>query len=140
MAGELNGTAVILTNTTGEIVGQGDFTLTYGGTPIDISNKSYGDWVTLLDGEGANKQYIFSGELTYNNDAQYRKVKADSQSHTMDTYTMTLVGSGVVTDESFTGIFMPTGLSESYAKGVKVATTLAFNSSGIVTPTAAADV
>lgn len=140
MAQELNGTAVILTNTTGEIVGQGDFTLTYGGTPIEISNKSYGDWITYLDGDGAGKQYIFAGELTYNNDPQYRKVKADAQSHTMDTYTMTLVGSGVVTDESFTGLFMPTGLSESYARGAKVATTIAFNSSGVVTTTAPADI
>lgn len=140
MAGELNGSAVILTNTTGEVVGQGDFTLTYGGTPIEISNKSYGDWITYLDEEGASKQYVFSGELTYNNDAQYRKVKADSQSHSMDTYTITLVGSGVVTDESFTGIFMPTGMSDSYPRGAKVATTIAFNSSGEVTPTAASDV
>lgn len=140
MAGELNGTAVILTNGTGEIVGQGDFTLTYGGTPIEISNKSYGDWVTLLDGEGASKQFIFSGEFTYNSDDQYRKVKSDSISHTMDTYTMTLVGSGVVTDESYVGTFMPTGLSDSYAKGVKVATTLSFNSSNEVTYTEAADV
>jgi hypothetical protein len=33
MAKELNGTAIVLNNTTGEIVGQGDFTHTFGGTP-----------------------------------------------------------------------------------------------------------
>jgi len=140
MSGEINGTAVILSNGTGTVVGQGDFTLTYGGTPIEIGNKSYGDWITYLDGDGSGKQFIFSGEFTYNNDTQYRKVKADSISHTMDTYTMTLVGSGVVTDESHTGTFMPTGLSESYARGAKVATTLSFNSSGVVTSVPAADI
>jgi len=140
MSGEIQGTAVILTNGTGTIIGQGDFSLTYGGTPIEISNKSHGDWITYLDGDGATKQFIFSGEFTYNDDAQYRKVKSDSISHTMDTYTMTLVGSGVVTDESYTGTFMPTGLSDSYARGVKVATTLSFNSSNEVTYTEAADV
>ena len=43
MSGEINGTNIVIANGTGEIVGQGAFTLTYGGTPIDISNKSNGD-------------------------------------------------------------------------------------------------
>ena len=89
MSGELNGTAIILNNTTGEVVGQGDFTHTFGGTPIEIGNKSYGDNVTYLDGELSTKQHIFSGEFTYNDDAQFRKVRADSFSGTQDTYTLT---------------------------------------------------
>ena len=55
MAGEINGTAIVLNNTTGAIVGQGDFTHTFGGTPIEIGNKSYGDAVTYLDGELSGK-------------------------------------------------------------------------------------
>ena len=140
MAGELSGTAIVLNNTTGDVVGQGDFTHTFGGTPIEIGNKSYGDNVTYLDGELANKQHIFSGEFTYNNDAQFRKVRADAFSGTQDTYTVTYTGSGVVTDESFSGLFVPTGLSDTLPRGVKVATTLSFNSSGVVTLIAAADV
>ena len=140
MSGELNGTAIILNNTTGEVVGQGDFTHTFGGTPIEIGNKSYGDNVTYLDGELSTKQHIFSGEFTYNDDAQFRKVRADSFSGTQDTYTLTYTGSGLVTDESFTGLFVPTGLSDSIPRGAKVATTLSFNSSGAITIVEAADV
>jgi len=140
MAGELNGTAIVLNNTTGEVVGQGDFTHTFGGTPIEIGNKSYGDNVTYLDNELSAKQHIFSGEITYNNDTQFRKVRADALSGTQDTYTMTFTGSGAATDEAFSGAFVPTGLSDSIPQGAKVATTISFNSSGVVTHTPAADV
>lgn len=140
MAGELNGTAIVLNNTTGAVVGQGDFTHTFGGTPIEIGNKSYGDNVTYLDGELSGKQHIFSGEFTYNNDAQFRKVRADSFAGTQDTYTLTYTGSGTSTDESFSGLFVPTGLSDAIPRGAKVATTISFNSSGPVTIVAAADV
>ena len=140
MSGELNGTAIVLNNTTGEVVGQGDFTHAFGGTPIEIGNKSYGDNVTYLDNELAVKQHIFSGDLTYNDDTQFRKVRADAFSGTQDTYTLTYVGSGVATDESFSGLFVPTGLSDAIPQGAKVATSISFNSSGVVTIVPAADV
>ena len=133
------GTAIVLNNTTGAVVGQGDFSHTFGGTPIEIGNKSYGDNVTYADGELSGKQHIFSGEFTYNDDTQFRKVRSDAFSGTMDTYTLTFVGSGATTDEKFTGLFMPTGLSDSIPHGAKVTTSLSFNSSGVVTITAAAD-
>ena len=137
MAGEITGTAIVLNNTSGEVVGQGDFTHTFGGTPIEISNKSYGDNVTYLAGDLSNKQHIFSGEFTYNNNAQFRKVRNDALTGTMDTYTVTFTGSGDLGDdsdaESFSGLFMPTGLSDTLSRGVKVTTTLSFNSSGVVT-------
>lgn len=139
MAKELNGTAIVLNNTTGAIVGQGAFTHTFGGTPIEIGNKSYGDNVTYLDGELATKQHIFAGSLTYNDDEQYRKVRANAFTGTQDTYTLTYTGSGDVTDESFTGLFVPTGLSDAIPHGAKVETTIAFNSSGEVTIVAASD-
>lgn len=140
MAGEISGTAIVVHNTTGEVMGQGDFTHTFGGTPIEIGNKSYGDNVTYLDNELATKQHIFSGEFTYNGDAKFRKVRADAFTGTQDTYTLTFVGSGEVTDESFSGSFVPTGLSDTLPRGAKVATTISFNSSGPVTIVAASDV
>lgn len=140
MAGELTGTAIVVNNTSGTIVGQGDFTHTFGGTPIEIGNKSYGDNVTYLDGELATKQHIFAGSLTYNNSDEYRKVRKDAFNGTQDTYTLTYTGSGLVTDESFTGLFVPTGLSDALPMGAKVETTIAFNSSGIVAHVEAADV
>lgn len=139
MAGELNGTAIVLNNSTGEIVGQGDFTHTFGGTPIEIGNKSYGDNITYLDGELSGKQHVFSGAITYNNDEQFRKVRADAFTGTQDTYTLTFTGSGATTDESFEGLFVPTGLSDAIPQGAKVETTISFNSSGPVTIVAAAD-
>jgi hypothetical protein len=45
----------------------------------------------------------------------------------------------VVTDESFTGLFVPTGLSDGIPQGAKVTTDLSFNSSGVVAITEAAD-
>jgi hypothetical protein len=139
MAGEINGTAIVLNNTTGAIVGQGDFTHTFGGTPIEIGNKSNGDNMVYLDAELSAKQHIFAGEITYNNDTQFRKVRADAFTGTQDTYTLTYTGSGSVTDESFTGLFVPTGLSDAIPRGAKVATTISFNSSATVTIVAAAD-
>ncbi len=140
MAKELNGTLVVLNNTSGEVVGQGDFTHAYGGTPIEIGNKSTGDNIVYLDGQGATKQHVFAGDFTYNNDTQLRKVRADTFSHTLDTYTLTFTGSGTVTDESFSGSFMPNALTDTMPQGVKVSTAITFSSSGVVTIIPAADV
>ena len=139
MAGEINGTAVVVNNTTGEVVGQGDFSRTFGGTPIVISNKSYGDHVTYLDGELSDKQEVWAGEMTYNNDEQFRKVRTDARTGTMDTYTLTFVGSGATTDESIVATCIPTGLSDALPRGGPVVTSIAFNSSGEPTYTPASD-
>ena len=133
MAGELNGTNTVIENGTGEIVGQMETTLTYNGAPIDISNKSGGDYVQLLDGELAGKQVQFSGTIVYNDDTQFRKVRADSLVGTQDTYTITYTGSGATTDESFSATMVPNGLSDAIPYGDKVSTTITFLSSGTVT-------
>ena len=137
MSGEINGTNVVIANGTGEIVGQMEMTLTYNGSPIDISNKSAGDFVTLLDGELSGKQLQMSGTLVYNDDTQYRKVRADSLVGTQDAYTITYVGPAT-TDESFSATMVPNGLSDALPHGDKVATTITFLSSGTVAHTPAA--
>lgn len=131
-SGEINGTPCIIQNGSGDIVGQGSLTHTYGGTLIETSNQSNGDAVTYLEGENATKQHIFAGEFTYNDDTQYRKVRGDVFSGTSDTYTLTFV-SNATTNESFSGTFFPTGLSDTIGMGTKVTTSLSFNSSGDVT-------
>lgn len=131
-SGEINGTPCIVQNGTGEIVGQGSLTHTYGGTLIETTNQSNGDFITYLEGENAGKQHIFAGEFTYNNDTQFRKVRADVLSGTSDTYTLTFV-SDATTDESFSGTFFPTAMTDTIGQGVKVTTALSFNSSGEVT-------
>lgn len=139
MAGEINGTDVIIKKGTAGgtvIVGQGSVTHTFGGTPIDISNKSNGDNITLLDGELSVKQHIFAGTIVYNNDTVLRAVRADAFAGAQDEYTIEYV-SDATTDEKFTGQFVPTGLSDDLPHGDKVMTTISFNSSGVVTRTAA---
>ena len=137
MSGEINGTNVIISDGTGAIVGQMEMTLTYNGTPIDISNKSAGDFVQLLDGELSGKQLQMSGTLVYNDDAQYRKVRADSLVGTQDTYTVTYT-SDATTDEEFSATMVPNGLSDALPHGDKVSTTITFLSSGTITHTPAA--
>jgi len=136
MSGEINGTNVIIQNGTGDIVGQMSMTLTYNGTPIDISNKSNNDFVTLLDGELAGKQVQFSGDLVYNDDTQYRKVRADAIAGTQDTYTITYTSSAT-TDEAFVALMVPNGLSDAIPHGDKISTTMTFLSSGAITHTPA---
>lgn len=134
MAGEINGTKVILQDGTGEIVGQMTATLTFGGTPIDISNKANGDYITLLDGELAGKQLIWSGEIIYNNDDRYLALRANALSGTQDTYTVTYV-SGNTTDESFDFTGIANGMSDSLPHGDKSSTSITVSSSGAFTHT-----
>lgn len=140
MAGEINATNTVVQNSSGVIVGQGAFTHTFAGALIPISNKSYQDYVTNLDGELSGKQHVFAGEFVYNNDAEFRSTRADTFIGSQDTYTLIYVGSGAVTDESFTGLFTPNALSDSLGHGEAGKTSLSFSSSGPVAVTAAADV
>lgn len=139
MAGEINTTNTLVQNSSGVIVGQGSLTHAFAGAPIDISNKSYGDFLTNLNGELSGKQHTFSGDFVYNNDVQFRKSRTDSFVGTQDTYTLTYVGSGAATDESFTGLFTPTALSDDLGHGTAGKTSLSFVSSGTVTRIAPAD-
>lgn len=136
MAGEINGTGIILVNSSGAIVGQMEMNLTYAGTPIDISNKSAGDYVTLLDATLSGKQIQISGTIVYNSDAEYRAMRAEIVSGTQDTYTLTYT-SDATTDEAFAASMVPTALADSIPHGDKVTSSVTFLSSGTITYTAA---
>lgn len=137
MAGEVNGTNVILQNATGAIVGQMEMTMTFNGTPIDISNKSSGDWVVLLADELAGKQMQISGTLVYNNDTQFRAMRAAAFAGNQETYTLTYT-SDATTDEAFSATMVPTAMSDAIPHGDKMSTSMTFLSSGTVTRTPAA--
>ena len=137
MSGEINGTKVLIKKDGSTIIGQMEATVTFNGTPIDISNKSQGDWVTLLDGELAGKQLQISGTLVYNSDTVYRQVRADALAGTQDTYTIEYT-SDATTDEAFSATMVPNGLSDALPMGDKVTTSITLLSSGTVTHTAAA--
>ena len=137
MAGEINGTKVLIKKDGSTIVGQMEATVTFNGTPIDISNKSQGDWVTLLSGELAGKQLQIAGTLIYNSDTVYRQVRADALAGTQATYTVEYT-SDATTDEAFSATMVPNGLSDALPMGDKVTTSITLLSSGTVTHTAAA--
>ena len=130
MSGEINGTNVILANGVGTIVGQMEMTMAYNGTPIDISNKSEGDFIALMDGELAGKQLSISGSIVYNDDTQYEAVRSAAISGTQADYTFTYPSG-----EVFAATMVPTGLSDAAPHGDKVTTTITLLSSGVVTHT-----
>ena len=137
MAREINGTTVLISNSGGAIVGQMEASVSFGGTPVDISNKSAGDNITLLAGVVAAQQMTISGTCIYNSDTQYRAIRAAYLAGTHDTYTVTYTGAAT-TQESFAATCQVTGLSDTIPHGDKVTTSVTFVSSGAITHTAAA--
>jgi hypothetical protein len=136
MAGEINGTKVVLTKDGTTIVGVGEATMTFAGTPIDISSKSTGDFVVMLNNELAAKQVTIALTLNYNSSADFRQMRTDSRSGTQATYSLVYT-SDAATDESITGTFVPTGLSDAMPMGDKVTSTVNLMSSGAPTFVAA---
>lgn len=132
MAGEINGTTVVIQKgaTPADIVGQMEATMTFGGTPIDISNKSAGDWIQLLDGEISSQQITFAGSIVYNDDTVFQTVRLDAIAGTQDDYSITFPNG-----EAFAGKFVPTGLADTLPHGDKVTSAINFMSSGAVTRT-----
>jgi predicted secreted protein len=132
MAGEINGTDIMIQKgaVPVDIFGQMEATLTMGGTPINISNKSAGDFVLLLDGEVTSQQIVLSGTLVYNVSASHEAIMAEAFTGTQDDYLITL-GAG----ESYSGKFVPSGISVSIPHGDKVSSSFTLSSSGSVTRT-----
>jgi len=127
----LNGTKVLISDSAGALVGQGDFTVTYGGEPINVSNKSTGDWEVLLGGEIATQQIVLAGTLTYTDDVSYETQKDAAFKGIQDTYTVTFAATG----ETLTGVFHPHAMADTISRGVGVTTAISFSSSGEVTRT-----
>lgn len=100
MAGELSGTNVLLyrQGSSGfeDIMGQLEITTTYTGSPIDVSNKSFGDFVTLLDGELSTKQVTLSGNMVYNGDSAFQQMRQDRYNATQVRYRLDYNGEKAV--------------------------------------------
>ena len=125
MAGEFNATTVIFQKgaVPVDIVGLGEFNVTVGGEPITYENKSAGDWVLRLDGELSGQEVIVSGTFSYNDDALYQSVLTDAQTGAHDDYTMVLPDG-----RSFTGKFIPHGVSYAMPRGGAATTPVTFSS------------
>ena len=127
----INGTSVILQNSEGDIVGQMEMTISFQGAVIDVTNKSFEEWITIFDGAVSSKQLQISGSIVYNDDSQYRKIRHDAFNGILDNYTVTYV-SELDTEEIFSASMMPNALSDSFPHGDKITTSISFLSSGVV--------
>ncbi|MCP4987574.1 MAG: hypothetical protein GY928_16405 [Colwellia sp.] len=134
MAGENNATTIILQKGSSptDIIGQGEFAVTFGGEPITFENKSAGDWVQRLDNELSGKELVISGALTYNSDTVYREVQTEALTGTQDDYLLTFPDGFAAA-----GKFVPHGMSMALPRGGATVTTITFSSHGEVTYTAA---
>ena len=132
MAGEINGTDILIQKgaVPTDIFGQMEATMTMNGTPIDISNKSAGDFVTLLDAEVAGQQIVLTGTLVYNVSTDYEAIMAEAFSGTQDDYTIIFTGG-----ESYSFKGVPSGVSVAIPHGDKVSSSFTISSSGTVTRT-----
>ena len=131
LTGAVNGTNGVIVKIDGSestIVGQMEFTTTFTGQPIDVSNKSNGDWVCLMDGELSGKGETASGSILYNSDSIYRAVRDDTAVGTIGQYKIDF-GDGV-NNLYFSAI--PNALSDSIPMGDKVASSITFTSTGAI--------
>ena len=79
MVDEVNSTKAIVQIDYGDgfftTIGQIELTNSSSSAPIDISNKSYDDYIALMDGELSSRQYSLTGNIFYNSDTSYRKIR-----------------------------------------------------------------
>ena len=80
MIGDLNGTKAVIEIDFDDgffsTIGQIEFTQSYNASPIEISNKSYLDYVTYLDEGLSSIQFNLSGNIIYNSDLSYRRLRS----------------------------------------------------------------
>ena len=61
-----------------DIVGQGDASITHGGGPIEINNKSSGGWRVNLDGSTSTRSVDIDIEFTTSDEASLETLVADA--------------------------------------------------------------
>ena len=124
----MNGTKCILMREGGIIVGQMEATLSFDGTPINVTSKSDRDYQRLVNGELNGKQISITGQVIYNNDTAYVNTRLDARSGNKANYTF-LYQSG----ESFSAKFTPSNPTDRAIMGDKVTSELTLLSSAVIT-------
>lgn len=112
-----------------DIVGQGDATVNHQGAPIELSNKSSGNWRVNLDGSISTKAIDIDVPVTASDDASYETLVNAAFTGTAGPYVFDFV------EYYYEGTFTPVLQSESAAKDSAVEATIQFQSSGEVTRT-----
>ena len=132
MAGELNGTTVVLVTYDGAnnvtVFGQLEVTKTRSGTPIDISNKSFGDNVALLDGALASDGYQISGNFIFNTEDTFLLMRNDS----VNGKSRSFILEGL-TGQRWRYQCQITGVGDTFPHGAAAATSLTLTSTGAPT-------
>jgi hypothetical protein len=135
-SGVIAGIDVVIQKGTGPattVVGQGEGNITFVQTPVLTTNKSSGNFIEYADGLTTSKGLTFAGSLIYNDDVDLEAIRAGAWDSTQDDYTI-LYGA---TGESYTGKFVPNGLSDTAPMdGNVVSSSVTFSSSGTVVRTA----
>ena len=134
MSGEMNGTNIVLQRhnpATGylEVVGQIEITMVWNGAPIDISNKSFKDFITLLDGELSTKGMTFSGSIIYNGDAAFKALRDDRENGIISNYRLLYsVADAGENDYIFKAI--PETMVDTLPRGAAATTAFSLKTSG----------
>lgn len=118
-----------------DIVGQGDASLTHGGSPIEISNKSTGLWRVNLDGSTSTKSLDIDIEFTTSDDASFETLVTDAFAGTAGEYSFVFTDTSGTSGYYYEGIFTPVISAEAAAKDAAATSTLQFQSSGVITRT-----
>lgn len=132
MANGINGGTVLVYKsdnyaTKGDaLVGQGNLTATHAGQPIEINNKSSGDFREYLDGATSTKALDFAVDFTVTpNDAAQKQLLADAEAGTQASYIFDFNGIYY-----YIGTFVPALSTETGNKNEAVIASITFLSSG----------
>ena len=107
-----------------EIVGQGDATITHGGAPIEITNKSTGLFRTNLSNSTSTKSLDIALDFHFSDDATIAELTAAAFAGTDETYTFDLINYYVE------GTFTPVLNTTTAAKDTAVTQSFTFMSNG----------
>lgn len=113
-----------------DIVGQGDATITHGGAPIELNNKSSGGWRVNLDGSVSTRSTDIAIEFTVSDDASVQTLITAAFAGTAEIYTMDFI------DYHYEGTFTPVISTETAAKDTATTIAVNFMSSGEIVRTA----
>lgn len=119
-----------------EIVGQGDASLTHGGAPIEINNKSSGGWRVNLDGSTSTRSLDIDIEFTTSDEASLESLVADAFAGNAGPYSMVFTDAAGTSGYYYEGTFTPVISAETAAKDSAATISVQFMSSGEITRTA----
>ena len=115
------------------IVGQGDASLSHGGAPIEINNKSSGGWRVNLDGSTSTRSLDIDIEFTTSDEASFEELVSDAFGGIAGDYSFVFTDAPGTSGYYYEGKFTPVLSGETAAKDSAATATLQFQSTGEIT-------